>query len=100
MKKLKDIENTLSGLTGKNKTRLDSIRHPHRQYLKYYQFRVGLTRSLSKEDFDWLNANTQACYSVDFTMPPHNLSFEDRGDAIRFKLIFGGDLACKAHVKL
>jgi hypothetical protein len=99
MKKLKQIEAKILQFTGKNKARLESIRHPHRQSLKYYTHRVGLTRPLTDADYDWLNNHTTGCYSVDYTMAPHNLSFENRSDAVRFKLTFGGELACKAHQK-
>lgn len=97
MKRVKDIENKLNSLTGRNKARLESIRHPHRNFLKYYPHRVGLTRLPTLEDHEWLEANTTGNYSVDYTTPPHNLSFEVKGDAVKFKLTFGGDFACKAH---
>ena len=98
--KLKDLEDKIAGLTGKNRERLESIRHEHRQTLKYYRHRVGLTRRPNDAEYEWLNQNTKGCYSLDYTMPPHNLSFEERSDAVRFKLTFGGELACKAHQKL
>ena len=96
MKKLDDI---MARLTTGDKKRITEYNHPHRQFRKYYRNRVGLTRALSHEEVRWLNRNTTGCYSVDFTIAPHNLSFENGPDAVLFKLTYGGDLACKPHVK-
>lgn len=94
------IQKIKDKLTKKDAQIIAILNHPRKQKLKYYQYRVGLRRIPDIREIIWLNSNVTGNYSIDFTTPPHNLSFEVRADAVRFKLTFGGDLACKAHQKL
>jgi hypothetical protein len=79
--------------------RVKAFRHPHFNRLKYFQNRVGLSRALELAELEWLNNNTTGQYSIDFTIAPHNLSFEMEADALLFKLTFGGELAVAKHIK-
>lgn len=82
----------LVGMTGKRYTD-----HPHFGTLRYYQHRIGLgVNRPTKEQFEWLNENTRGRYSVDYTCPPFNLSFELKDDAMLYKLVWGG---LKPYVK-
>jgi hypothetical protein len=84
-------------LTPADHQRLSVWRYPHRQSLKYYQYQIGLVRKPNMEETIWLNKHTKACYSIDNTTTPHNISFENKQDAIYFKLVWLGTLACKTH---
>jgi len=83
-------------------TRVDAIKlkvfgHPRRQQRKYYQHRIGLTRKPNLNETIWLNKHTKANYSIDHTIAPHNISFQDPKDAVLFKLVWWDDLACQEH---
>lgn len=84
-------------LTRKDQIQLAIWQHPHRQSCKYYPWRVGLTRKPTQDETIWLNKHTKGNYSIDHTMAPHNISFEDKRDAMYFKLVWFGDLACDKH---
>lgn len=94
-KKYWDIKNKL---TNQDYARLSIWRHPHRQSLKYYAHKVGLVRKPTQTETVWLNKNTTGKYSVDNTIAPHNISFEVRRDAMYFKLVWFGTLACQPHI--
>jgi hypothetical protein len=84
-------------LTPKDYMRLSVLRHPHRQTLKYYPYRVGLIRQPNMNELIWLNKHTKGCYSVDNTIAPYNLSFEVKQDAMYFKLVWFDIIACQVH---
>ena len=84
-------------LTRRDRSQMSIWQHPHRQKLKYYQYRVGLNRKPTQTETIWLNKHTKGCYSVDNTIAPYNISFVEKRDAIYFKLVWFGDLACDIH---
>lgn len=93
-KRYEAIKNRLSR---KDQIQLAIWQHPHRQTLKYYPYSVGLTRKPTQDETIWLNKHTTANYSIDHTMAPYNVSFQNKRDAMHFKLVWHGTLACDRH---
>lgn len=73
--------------------------HPHYARNKFYAYGMGLTQRPTDEIVEWLNNNTLEPYSIDFTIPPYNISFSNKNDAMLFKLTWGGEITCPKHVK-
>jgi hypothetical protein len=97
MRNIRGIKTITDKMTRQDAIKLAVFRHPHRQSLKYFAHKVGLIRKPNMKEIVWLNKNTKGYYSIDNTISPHNISFQDVSDAVMFKLVWHGILACSAH---
>lgn len=92
-KRLKEIQDKLKDIKPKA--------WRHYESLRYYPYKMGLTRPMTFTEKCWIDDNVKSGWSIDHTCSPHNISFENKDEMLLMKLKHPDpSLFCQPHVIL